>query len=503
MNPLQNKLIPYITRLGLTPAELAEHIAKVKNEKAYLEAELQQILYELEIFNLTESAARTALLKLLEPTNSVTDTVTITVPVTDTVTITVPVSEVQVPIRKTVLFDNTYRSGASSYGQATPGTFDGQEVVIVSPKQWASSGVFWNGTGVQNWIKTLFFKPAKVTSGYLTIRHAANWATVPLDATNRDKWLVNGLAGKDIPTDTWVELAINLTALGITEFKALCYDRRESLDLTPVYFANIGFDPELANTFGPAPVTPITPVAPPPITNVVLTKFSPTPVALYNYNDIYHPLTGPQPGKQPDGWVFAFENNVPNVAGELVHKLTNFKASGIKWEAEKKLKKTQGHYITEATLPNLRNGVISNPLWLYSEGAAEGGHEYDFELMNGRIEYNLHNGNGGFTMKKTEKDLSGHRVRFEIIRRPGIVTMRITSLTDGFTDQLIITPEIVKNWATKTGAPVNLRFPPDNIAMFPLTEHWISRWDSWSGTWIPLSGTQSIDMILHGYSFLP
>ena len=81
--------------------------------------------------------------------------------------------------------------------------------------------------------------------------------------------------------------------------------------------------------------------------------------------------------------------------------------------------------------------------------------------------------------------------------------MRITSLTHGFTDQLIITPEIVKNWATKTGAPANLRFPPDNIAMFPLTEHWISTWDSWSGTWIPLSGTQSIDMILHGYSFLP
>ena len=154
-------------------------------------------------------------------------------------------------------------------------------------------------------------------------------------------------------------------------------------------------------------------------------------------------------------------------------------------------------------MPNLRNGVISAPLWLYSEGAAEGAHEYDFELMSGRIEYNLHNGNGGFNMKRTEKDLSGHRVRFEIIRRPGVVTMRVTSLTDGFTDQLIITPEVVRNWATKTGAPPNLRFPPDNIAMFPLTEHWISRWDAWGGAWVPLSGTQSIDMIIHGYSFLP
>jgi hypothetical protein len=298
---------------------------------------------------------------------------------------------------------------------------------------------------------------------------AADLGMYPVATNTRVKW--DAWGGAWVPQSTPVDLTLH-----------------------GYYFGPIGA------AVAPGVTPPTTPVDP---NAVVLDKFPTTKVARWNYNQVYHPIEGPQSGKQPDGWAFLFDNNVPNAQGELVHRLTNYGASGIKWENEKKLWKTQGHYITEATLPVLRNGVISNPLWLYSEGAAEGGHEFDFELMNGRIEYNLHNGRGGFNMKSTPKDLSNHRARFEIIRRPDVVTMRITSLTDGFKDELVITPAVVQQWAVKSGAPPNLSFPPNNIPMFPVTEHWTSRWAGWDGGWKPIALGESIDMILHGYKFLP
>lgn len=253
----------------------------------------------------------------------------------------------------------------------------------------------------------------------------------------------------------------------------------------------------------PGPTDPVP--TDPPVTE--LTKFPVDPVVRHNYNQVYHPIEGAQPGKMPAGFAFLFSNVLPNQDGELVHSLYETSGAAIKWEAEKKLQKTQGHYMVEATISRIVPGVVYNPLWLYSEGAAEGGHEFDFEIMwdaatgLARVEYNLHNGNGGMRMRSVTKDLEGHRIRPEIIRRAGAVTMRITSLTDGWTDELLLTPATVAEVAKVAGAPVNLRMPGDNIAMFPATELWRSKWDSWSGTWVPQ--TEAVKMTLHGYSFKP
>ncbi|MBK8196967.1 MAG: hypothetical protein IPK75_01265 [Acidobacteria bacterium] len=244
----------------------------------------------------------------------------------------------------------------------------------------------------------------------------------------------------------------------------------------------------------------VTPDVPPPATG--LTLFPTQSVAYQNYNQVYHPIEGAQPGKMPDGFSFAFGNLVPTADGALIHRLTGTTGAAIKWEAEKKLAKTQGHYVTEATIPRVVPGVVYNPLWLYSEGSAEGGHEFDFEYMQGRLEYNLHNGSGGYRMKAVNKDLSGHRVRWEIVRRPGRVTMRATSLTDGWTDELVITPAQVAAWAAQGGTPPNLRFPPDTVPMFPVTELWRCRWADWCGTWNPATPVP-VEMILHGYRFDP
>lgn len=242
----------------------------------------------------------------------------------------------------------------------------------------------------------------------------------------------------------------------------------------------------------------VTPDVPPPA-ETALTLFSTTPVVYQNYNQVYHPIEGAQPGKMADGTAFAFDALIPQPDGSLIHRLTETKGAAIKWEGEKRLAKTQGHYLTEATFSRIVPGVVYNPLWLYSEGSAEGGHEFDFEYMQGRLEYNLHNGSGGFRMKAVNKDLAGHRVRWEIDRKPDLVTMKVTSLTDGWTDSLEITPAKVSEWAAQPGAPANLRFPPNTIPMFPVTELWRCRWPDWCGTWTPQS--TPVDMTIHGYRF--
>ncbi|MBA3069611.1 MAG: hypothetical protein FP825_14150 [Hyphomonas sp.] len=237
------------------------------------------------------------------------------------------------------------------------------------------------------------------------------------------------------------------------------------------------------------------------IRDIELTTFPPTPVEYRNYEQVYHPIEGPQPAKFPDGFEFRFSAVEPQPDGSVVQRLNETWGSAIKWEAERHRGKTQGRYVTETTFSEVWPGVVYAPLWLYSEGSAEGGHEFDFEYMNGRLEYNLHNGNGGFRMRSVEKDLGGHRVRWMIERRPGRVTMTVLSLTDGWTDKLVVRRATVAQWAQQKGAPASLRFPPDSIAMFPLTELWRCQTPSWCGTWQPLAPDQTINMTVHGYRF--
>ncbi len=235
----------------------------------------------------------------------------------------------------------------------------------------------------------------------------------------------------------------------------------------------------------------------------VLTLFPPVPVEPRNYDQVYHPIEGAQTSKFADGFAFDFAAVEPQSNGELVHRLTETRGAAIKWEAEKKQGKTEGRYVTEVTFSEDWPGVVYAPLWLYSEGSKEGGHEFDFEYMNGRIEYNLHNGQGGFNMRTVKKNLAGHRVRWAIERRRGRVTMTVRSLTDGWHDKLVVTPRKVAFWARQPGAPPDLRFPSSRIAMFPVTELWRCRWPDWCGDWRPLPEGQTIDMTLHGYSFTP
>lgn len=244
-------------------------------------------------------------------------------------------------------------------------------------------------------------------------------------------------------------------------------------------------------------------IAPPHHDPSRLVRFPSEPVERRNYSQIYHPIEGPQPYKMADGFAFRFDRIIPQADGSLLHALDARAGGAIKWERELYRARTQGHYTVEATINRTHPGVVYAPLWLYSEGASEGGHEFDFELMQGRIEYNLHNGRGGFNMRKVDKDVTGHRMRYEIIRRPGEVTMRATSLTDGWSDELVVTPEKVAAWATEDDAPEELHFPPDAIPMFPVTELWRCKWPDWCGEWTPPAKGETIEMVVHGYRVDP
>jgi|GEM_PF-3135178 len=230
-----------------------------------------------------------------------------------------------------------------------------------------------------------------------------------------------------------------------------------------------------------------------------LVRFPSTAVEKSNYDQVYHPIVGPQPSKMPGGFSFRFDRVIPQTDGSLLHRLDARAGGAIKWERELRRARTQGHYTVEATIDRIWPGVVYAPLWLFAEGPQAWGHEFDFELVNGALEFNLHNGRGGFNMHRAEKDLTGHRMRYEIIRRPGKVTMRATSLTDGWSEELVITPEKVAAWARQPGAPEGLTFPPDNVAMFPVTELWRCKWPEWCGKWEDLPPGTYVDMIVHGY----
>lgn len=234
-----------------------------------------------------------------------------------------------------------------------------------------------------------------------------------------------------------------------------------------------------------------------------LIRFPSEPVERYSYSQVYHPIEGPQPGKMPRGFSLRFDQIIPLPDGALLHRLDERAGAAIKWEREMRRARTEGHYMVEATINHIRPGVVYAPLWLFSEGSEEPGHEYDFEIVDGRLEYNLHNGRGGFNMRRVEKDLGTHRVRYEIIRRPGEVTMRVTSLTDDWSDELVITPDLVAGWAEQPGAPPELAFPPDNVSMYPVTELWRCRWPDWCGRWQPLPPGKYVEMTVHGYRVDP
>lgn len=235
-----------------------------------------------------------------------------------------------------------------------------------------------------------------------------------------------------------------------------------------------------------------------------LIPFAAHDMRLKDYTRELHPLVGAAQYKHLPGWEYAYENLIPRPDGAMIARIQGTTMAALKWERELAAQRLEANYKVEATLPDIRPGMVVAPLWLFSEGAPdenEDAHEWDFEFMHDRLELNLHNGNGGFLLDAVHRDFSGHRVLLEIDRRLDAVTMRVTDFTDGFTYERTYTPELIAQRAGEPGAPKDLRFP--EAPMFPMVEFWVSNSEAWAGRAEDFGPGIAYDMILHGYSITP
>ncbi len=154
--------------------------------------------------------------------------------------------------------------------------------------------------------------------------------------------------------------------------------------------------------------------------------------------------------------------------------------------------RTDGLWETEVTLPQLRDGLVVAPLWLYDPASRD---EIDFELAGKRgLDVTMHVYVNGVHKQNSVRlmagtDLSGQRKRF------GIKVNQASGFVEMFVD----------------GARVH-RWDKAALGFFvarPL-KPWIEMWAAnpantgfvqWVGKWTPLSAGQVLTMRVHGYGY--
>lgn len=155
---------------------------------------------------------------------------------------------------------------------------------------------------------------------------------------------------------------------------------------------------------------------------------------------------------------------------------------------------SRGLWEVEATIPQLREGMVVAPLWLYNSSNKD---EIDFEFVGRRgLDLSIHAYPGGVHQQNTvrlfaDTDLSGRRMRFgiQLDEAAGTATM----LIDGAP---------VHTW---TRASLGW-FPTQPVK--PFMEVWAAKptltWlTQWTGVWTNLPSGDHRTMTIHGYGFTP
>jgi len=154
--------------------------------------------------------------------------------------------------------------------------------------------------------------------------------------------------------------------------------------------------------------------------------------------------------------------------------------------------RTDGLWEAEVTLPQLREGLVVAPLWIYDSTSRD---EIDFEFAGKRgLDVTMHVYVNGVHKQNTVRlfagtDMSGQRKRF------GIKVDQATGRVDMFLDG-----KQVHRWEKKTlGYFVSKPLKP-----------WIEMWAAnpsnngfvqWVGKWTPLAPGQVLTMRVHGYGY--
>jgi hypothetical protein len=152
----------------------------------------------------------------------------------------------------------------------------------------------------------------------------------------------------------------------------------------------------------------------------------------------------------------------------------------------------RGTWEVEATLPEMREGLVVAPLWLFNEDRRE---EIDFEFVGTKgLDLSLHAYPGGEYRKTVVPlfrgmDFSNCTVRFKIVA------------------------DIPAGWAEMYLEGVLLhRFEKEELGHFvtgetrPIIEMWAARDDNrgfvqWLGRWQGLSAREALTMRVHGYRY--
>jgi hypothetical protein len=154
--------------------------------------------------------------------------------------------------------------------------------------------------------------------------------------------------------------------------------------------------------------------------------------------------------------------------------------------------KTDGMWESEVTLPQLRDGLVVAPLWLYDSTSRD---EIDFELAgrNG-LDVTMHVYVNGVHKQNSVRlfagiDLSGQRKRFgiKVDQQTGYVEMYV----DG---------KRVQRWDKGTlgyfvSHPIKPRL--EMWAANPSNSGYVQ----WVGKWTPLAAGQALTMRVHGYGY--
>lgn len=208
---------------------------------------------------------------------------------------------------------------------------------------------------------------------------------------------------------------------------------------------------------------------------------------LWNYNAKWHASEwanagGPIPWKadhvkpQPNGDVHLILDSAGAPQLQAVKGMTGY-TSGL-WE-------------TEVTLPQMQDGLIVAPLWLYHSGSKD---EIDFEFAGTKgLDVSMHAYPGGVHKQKTVRlfpgqDMSGQRKRFGI---------RL-DLQQGFADMYVDGQMVHRFDRTELGFFVS-------NPLKPFIEMWATDpnnagFVSWTGGWKGLQPGERKVMVVHGYA---
>ncbi len=154
--------------------------------------------------------------------------------------------------------------------------------------------------------------------------------------------------------------------------------------------------------------------------------------------------------------------------------------------------KRDGLWETDVTLPQLRDGLIVAPLWLYDPGSRD---EIDFELAGKTgLDVSIHVYVNGVHKSKTVRlfagtDMSGQRKRF------GIKVDQLAGYAEIYLDG-----KLVHRWdRASLGYFVSRPLNP-----------WIEIWAAnptnsgfvqWAGKWSALAPSQTLTLRVHGYGY--